>query len=126
MTTTSPRIHGENETRHLSVNIKDDWDQTQTILHEQAKLAEGKDVAGVDLGPWHDFQRWLEGQDCRVVVPFADRIASLTSVGPVRIRRDFPRFLALVMAHAILHQESPRTRRRGPDRRHPAGLRGCS
>jgi hypothetical protein len=106
MTTTAPRIHTENETRHLSLNIRDDWDQTQTILHEQAKLAAGKDVDGLDLDPWHDFQRWLEGQERRVVVPFADRIAALINAGPVRIRRDFPRFLALIMAHAILHQEN--------------------
>jgi hypothetical protein len=106
MTTTSPRIHAENETRHLSLNIRDDWAQTQTILHEQAKLAAGKDVARVDLAPWHDFQYWLEGQERRVVVPFADQVATLVNAGPVRIRRDFPRFLALIMAHALVHQEN--------------------
>ena len=106
MTTTAPKIHGENETRHLSLNIKDDWEQTETILAEQARLAMGKDVASVDLAPWHDFQRWLDGQDRRVVVPFADHVAALIASAPVRIRRDFPRFLALIMAHAILHQAS--------------------
>jgi hypothetical protein len=106
MTTTSPRIHAENETRHLSINIKDDWTQTQTILREQAKLAAGKDIGHIDLEPWHDFQRWLEGQEHRVVVPFAATVAELVAVGPVRIRRDFPRFIALIMAHTLLHQDN--------------------
>jgi hypothetical protein len=104
MTTTAPRIHAENETRHLSINIPDDWGQTQTILHEQALLAAGKDVGHADIAPWHDFQHWLEGQERRVVVPFADQVAALVNIGPVRLRRDFPRFLALIMAHALLHQ----------------------
>ena len=104
MTTTAPKIHNENETRHLSLNIRDDWRQTQTILREQARLAEGKEVAAVDLSPWRDFQRWLETQERRVVIPFASRIARRVAVGPVRLRRDFPRFLTLVMAHALLHQ----------------------
>ena len=103
MTTTLPRIHAENETRHLTINISDEWSQTKAVLGEQAALAQGKEVAHVDLTVWHDYQRWLAEQDCRVVVPFADQIVALMQSAPVRVRRDFPRFLALIMAHTLLH-----------------------
>jgi hypothetical protein len=104
MTTTAPRIHEENETRHLTLNISDEWSQTARILAEQARLAMGKDTASLDLAPWHAFQTWLAQQERRVVIPFADRVAELISNAPVRVRRDFPRFLTLVKAHALLHQ----------------------
>jgi RepB DNA-primase from phage plasmid len=119
MTTTLPKINAENETRHLTINVSDEWAQTKTVLIEQAALAQGKEVAKVDLKPWHDYQRWLEEQDRRVVVPYAAHIVELMRNAPVRVRRDFPRFLALVMAHALLHQAY---RERDPDGRLVASL----
>jgi hypothetical protein len=113
MTTTAPKIHEENETRHLTLNISDEWSQTARILAEQARLAMGKDIAAVDLAPWHDFQTWLVGQSRSVVIPFADHVAALIESAPVRVRRDFPRFLTLIKSHALLHQAARERDERG-------------
>jgi hypothetical protein len=89
-TTTKTRVHAENETRILSLATDDSREQTARVLSELAD----EDNGGRDLEPWHDLQRWLAGAEQRVAV---------------RLRRDFGSLLALIRAHAVLHQAS-RTR----------------
>ena len=50
-------------------------------------------------------QTWLELAGCRdVTIPFAHELAALADPRAVRLRRDFGALLALIRAHAILHQ----------------------
>jgi hypothetical protein len=103
VTTTAPRLHPENETRLLSLTVKDTAEQTKIILRALARSAET--AGAVDYTRWQAFQTWLETGQCRVVVPFAGRLADMMPPVAVRLRRDFRLLLALIEAHALLHRE---------------------
>jgi len=105
LTTTWNAIHPENETRMLSLTVRDDRAQTAGILRTLAEQASGRQVAAVDLAPWHALQTWLALAGCReVTIPYAADLASLSDPRAVRIRRDFSAVLNLVRSHALLHQ----------------------
>jgi hypothetical protein len=105
MTTTRLRLHPENETRILSVEINDTGHQTQAILKAQAEGARGGEaLQPADYSAWHALQTWLQNSEHEVVIPYAERIAERIAVhSAVRLRRDFPRVLQMIMAHALLH-----------------------
>jgi hypothetical protein len=88
VTTTKNKLHAENETRMLSLEIDDSEKQTKSVLGKVAQV-EGLNhsAAQVDHKPWQDFQRWLERGERRVVVPFADVTADLIPPAAVRLRR---------------------------------------
>jgi hypothetical protein len=116
VTTTKVQVHAENETRVLSITTDDSRDQTARVL---AALADETDHA-VDLGEWVALQRWLAAHgERRVTIPYAAELASLVPPVAVRLRRDFGTLLALVRAHAILHQQN---RKRDPAGRVVASL----
>ncbi len=102
VTTTRIFLHPENETRQLSVPVDDSPAQTQRIMQ---KIAEEQEHA-VDFARWHSLQMWLQDAEHRVVIPFAPTLARLIPPVAVRLRRDFKTVLALVQAHALLHQAS--------------------
>jgi len=103
VTTTAPRLHPENETRLLSLTVKDTAQQTKIILRS---LARGPETAGaVNYTQWQALQTWLETGQRRVVVPFAPTLADMMPPVAVRLRRDFRLLLALIEAHALLHRE---------------------
>jgi len=101
-TTTKTKVHAENETRILSLATDDSPDQTARVLFEMAD----EDNGGGDLQPWHDFQQWLATAENRVTIPYAQVLARLVPPVAVRLRRDFGSLLALIRAHAVLHQET--------------------
>jgi hypothetical protein len=103
VTTTQVKLHPENETRLLSLTVTDSADQTRAVL-----LAQAGEAAAPDTDGWHDLQSWLAGQANRVAVPYATALAAAIPPVAVRLRRDFPAVLALVRAHAVLHQASRR------------------
>jgi hypothetical protein len=103
VTTTETRLHPENETRLLSLNVKDTPEQTAAVMHA---LARGQDIgAAVDYARWQALQKSLEAGERGVVVPFATRLAELVPPVAVRLRRDFRLLLTLIHAHALLHRE---------------------
>ena len=105
LTTTSINLHPENETRMLSLSVKDDPDQTKGVMVSQAYEATGAKSSGPDLTPWHALQTWLGLAGNRdVVIPYAPELARHTDPSAVRMRRDFGSILNLIHAHAILHQ----------------------
>ncbi|NPV08052.1 MAG: MarR family transcriptional regulator [Anaerolineae bacterium] len=105
LTTTWASLHPENETRLLSLTVKDTTEQTAAVLATLADRANGKGPADSDLTPWHALQTWLELAGCRdVTIPYALDLASLCNPAAVRLRRDFGALLNLIKAHAILHQ----------------------
>jgi hypothetical protein len=94
------RVHGENETRMLSVTTDDSREQTRRVM---AALADEREQQ-VDVDQWQQLQRWLAGAEHRVTVPYAAQLAELIPPVAVRMRRDFNTLLALIRAHAVLHQ----------------------
>jgi DNA-binding IclR family transcriptional regulator len=58
----------------------------------------------LDLTPWISLQSWLEHAERRVVIPYSAELAERIPPVAVRLRRDFGQLLALIQAHALLHQ----------------------
>jgi 5S rRNA maturation endonuclease (ribonuclease M5) len=101
VTTTQTQIHAENETRVLSITTDDSRDQTARVLRALAEETEPT----VDLDEWVALQRWLAAHgERRVTIPYAAALAQLIPPVAVRLRRDFGTVLALIRAHAVLHQ----------------------
>jgi len=100
ITTTQIRLHPENETRLLSVNISDTPEQTRSIL---LAISEGEDET-TDLSQWQALQRWIDLSEHRVVIPYAKALAEQVPPVAVRLRRDFTQILNLIKSHTILHQ----------------------
>jgi hypothetical protein len=99
-TTTKTKVHAENETRILSLTTDDSREQTARVLVELADESNN----GHDLEQWRDLQRWLATAEHRVTIPYARQLAQHVSPVAVRLRRDFGAVLALIRAHAVLHQ----------------------
>jgi hypothetical protein len=106
VTTTKSKLHPENETRMLSLEIDDSENQTKDVLSKVAQV-EGLNhsAAQVDCGPWQDFQRWLELGERRVWVPFPAEMVALIPPAAVRMRRDVGQVIRAIKAHALLHRE---------------------
>jgi hypothetical protein len=102
LTTTATSLHGENETRLLSLPMNDTKAQTAAVMLQLARRSGGS----VDFEPWHALQRWLEWAEHRVVIPYAEYLAREIPPVAVRLRRDFRAVLRLIEAHAILHQRT--------------------
>jgi len=105
VTTTWASLHAENETRMLSLTVRDDAEQTKGVFYALAERANGHHAGEPDLAEWHALQTWLELAGCReVAIPYARKLAQMCNPTAVRLRRDFGKLLSLIQAHAILHQ----------------------
>jgi hypothetical protein len=122
LTTTRVSLHPENETRMFSLPVTDTPEQTSQIL---LALVEGS-RPDQDLATWHALQTWLAGAEHRVEIPYATRLAGLIPPLGTRLRRDFGAVLALIRAHAILHQGNPATDKRRHHHRNPGRLHGSA
>jgi len=104
-TTTWATLHAENETRMLSVVVKDTVAQTRGVLGALANRYNGQHGDAPDLAPWQALQEWLELAGTRdVTIPYAHELAALSNPRAVRLRRDFGKVLTLIQAHAMLQQ----------------------
>jgi hypothetical protein len=90
----------ENETRLLSVTVADTPEQTRDVMLAQAH----GNRSGRDRTTWRELQTWLADRPTDVVIPFAESLATAIPPVTVRLRRDFSTVLALIAAHALLHQ----------------------
>ena len=99
-TTTRDKLHTENETRYLSLVVKDTREQTRRVFRALAE----ENPEEPDRTRWHALQTWLEGGQHRVAIPYAGALAEKMGDMAVRLRRDFSVVLSLIKAHAILHQ----------------------
>jgi hypothetical protein len=104
VTTTSLRLHPENETRMLSLTVSDTQEQTAAVFRA---LASGV-THNADLSQWQALQTWLGSSTYKVVIPYAAALAEMVPPLAIRLRRDFKTVLNLVRAHAILHQANRR------------------
>jgi hypothetical protein len=78
VTTTAVRLHPENETRLLSLQVTDTQEQTKAIM--QALAADTSRL--VDLTQWMALQTWIAHAEHRVVIPYAKALAAL--IPPLR------------------------------------------
>ncbi|MBS3919087.1 MAG: hypothetical protein KG012_09370 [Deltaproteobacteria bacterium] len=99
ITTTQIQIHPENETRLLSINISDSQKQTKDIM-----VALSAEEEEPDLSAWQALQTWIDFEEHKVVIPYAENLARLIPPVAVRLRRDFTQVLNLIRSHSILHQ----------------------
>ena len=106
VTTTAVSLHPENETRLISLLANDTSDQTKRVMEAVAEEEEGEGLAELDFEPWHALQRWVALGDARVTIPYRKALGELIPPVAVRLRRDFGALLALIRAHALLHQET--------------------
>jgi len=109
VTTTSLRLHPENETRMLSLTVTDTREQTAAVFQALANGGTHK----VDLSRWQALQAWLATSMCDVEIPFATALAKLVPPVAIRLRRDFKTVLTLIRAHALLHQANRRKDAKG-------------
>ena len=109
VTTTAASLHGENETRMLSLPTDDSAAQTSAIM---AAIAKGQHTGG-DFSGWHAYARWIAAGNHEVTIPYAEWLASQIPPVAVRLRRDFRALLRLIQAHAILHQLNRATDEQG-------------
>jgi hypothetical protein len=58
--TTSVSLHGENETRMISLPSNDSKAQTRAVMLESSGERKRQDA---DFTEWHDLQRWIAGQE---------------------------------------------------------------
>jgi len=100
LTTTATQLHGENETRMISLPTDDTREQTRAVM---LRLADGG-PSYVDFTEWRRLQEWLENAEHRVIIPYARYLAESVPPVAVRLRRDFKAILRLIETHAILHQ----------------------
>jgi phage/plasmid primase-like uncharacterized protein len=107
VTTTRNKLHPENETRMLSVEINDSAEQTKSVMDMVAQVEGLNQELSVNLAPWHDFQLWLEAGERRVTIPWAKALAALIPPKAVRLRRDVGQLLRVIKAHALLHRHHP-------------------
>ena len=91
------------ETRMLMLHPDASQEQTERILDRQAVTANTfrPDMAG-ELAIWRRAQELL--QPCIVLVPYASALRQFFPAEMRRTRRDFPRLLSLIRAHACLYQ----------------------
>jgi hypothetical protein len=104
VTTTSVRLHPENETRMLSLTVTDTREQTAAVFRA---LANGG-THDADLSQWQALQTWLATSSCHVDIPYAARLAEMVSPVAIRLRRDLKTVFTLIRAHALLHQANRR------------------
>jgi hypothetical protein len=100
VTTTRTRMHGENETRMLTVIVDDSREHTREIL---ATLAD-EDYEPPDLGRWKALQVWIAESPGGVTIPYAKKLAEEIPPVAVRLRRDFGAVLNLIRSQALLHR----------------------
>ncbi len=103
VTTTSLRLHPENETRMFAITVSDTQEQTAAVLRALAD-----DDTWPDLSQWQALQKCIAASPCEVVIPYARAIAELIPPLVIRLRRDFRTILTLIRAHALLHQANRR------------------
>ncbi len=111
-TTTQAAIHNENQTRVFDIFIDEGEAQTCQILEAERRRAVGGTITNNEkeriLQPFIHAQSLLK--PFKVIIPYAGKIQFPTK--KVRVRRDFKRFLALIEASALLHQQQRQTKER--------------
>jgi hypothetical protein len=105
VSTTKNKLHPENETRLLSLNVDDSEVQTKALLRQVAKMVGLNRKAVEDqFIPWRDYQRWLAAGNRKVLVRFALTLSAMIPAKAPRVRRAMSQLLIAIKAHTLLHR----------------------
>lgn len=103
-TTTDARVHAENETRVLSVYPDDSKQQTERVLEiSDFKYRGLSGPSDAEIKKWQNIQRVLKPYP--IFIPFVEEIRKVFPKEPVRVRRDYSKFLSLLSVVTLLHQK---------------------
>ncbi len=103
MTTTAHAIHWEDETRMLSLHVDQSPEQIERALMVLAGEAPPK-ISEEDLSQWHALHDYVCSGSVEVTIPYRRELLSKLPRSHSRVLRDGPKVLALIQAHALLHQ----------------------
>lgn len=104
MTTTANRIHHEDQSRLLILNLDYDRDTIRTTLLNTAN-GKTRSAAQIDLTPWHELQETLKSNPVGVRIPYGERLAENMPIENIKVQRDFPKVLSMIKACALVHQK---------------------
>lgn len=104
MTTTENALHGEDETRLLSLYVDQSPRQIREALMMHARKI--NKPTQDDLSRWHALHDWVCSGNTSVTIPYVEALLSKLPTSYPRVLRDTPKVLALIRAHAMLHQRS--------------------
>ncbi|OVE76836.1 hypothetical protein BVX98_04565 [bacterium F11] len=102
-TTTKTHLHPENETRTFDIYVDESEQHTIKVFEAQDRRFTNPihpEIRTRTLKRWQNAQRLLKPYP--VLIEFARQIPFPTK--PLRVRRDRPKFMALIEASALLHQ----------------------
>ncbi|MEQ1933616.1 MAG: hypothetical protein ABL962_07025 [Fimbriimonadaceae bacterium] len=103
MTTTANKLHWEDETRMLAMQMDRSPEQISRAL--LANVKNGPKVPSeAELSRWHALHRYVTSSNLSVVVPFETALLSSLPTSHQRVLRDAPQVLSLIRAHALMHQ----------------------
>lgn len=103
MTTTATRVHHEDQSRLLILNIDYDRDTIRTALLNAAN-GKTRSAVQIDLTPWHELQETLKANPVEVRIPYAERLAEHMPIENIKVQRDFPKVLSMIKACALVHK----------------------
>ncbi|MGE5443098.1 MAG: hypothetical protein ACM3SR_00655 [Ignavibacteriales bacterium] len=102
-TTTSERVHVENQTRVFDIYMDEYKEQTERVLYAES---EWDDELAPELEAeakiWRAAQTLIQNKE--VQIPYHRKLVEAFPKDKVRARRDFQRFLSLIKVHVLLFQ----------------------
>jgi hypothetical protein len=102
VTTTSLKIHHENETRNWSVDVDESEEQTEAVKKKIADKYSNIVAHHSFVNVFQNAQKLLKPYP--VKIPFAEFLGARTPNRPIRIRRDFDKLLSAIEVITLLHQ----------------------
>jgi len=105
-TTTSLVVTPDNENRAIDLYIDESEELTREILKKQAEQANKNgnvDILEKEKRIWQCAFEKIK--PLPVMVPYAEFLAGWYPTDKIRSRRDFPKLLTLIIAHALLYQK---------------------
>lgn len=103
MTTTANRLHGEDETRLLSLYVDHSPEQIRRAIMLHAEEAPPK-LKQVELSRWHALFDYVCTGSTSVTIPYRRELLTRLPTSYPRVLRDVPKIMALIRAHAMLQQ----------------------
>jgi len=102
MTTTANRIHPEDESRLISVQMDESPERIKEALRSQLTSRIRKPER--DFSEWHHLHDFVCSGSSDVSIPYGERLLEGLPNSHQRVMRDFPKLLSLISAHALMHQ----------------------
>src|SRR5262249_24608874 len=105
-TTTVQSIFAEDSNRCLQIFCDETHEQTRRVMVALAERYEASAEPNVDeiISRHHKFQ--LSLKKCRVVIPFASKVAKMMPAGRVEARRGIGMVIGTIETVALLHQHA--------------------